>query len=123
VLITMLHLLHGWSDRDETTGQPQHRSMRQHHSAINRRSSAPIDVVREQHLPVIYYFHIYRHLLVLRHRHLRLYYYVRHHLPVRHLRHSFLWIIGVNTIRITHLDYLHGLLTWISYSTSTPPRT
>ena len=47
----MLHLLHGWSDRVETTGQPQRRSTRQHHSAINWPSSAPVNVVRGQHLP------------------------------------------------------------------------
>jgi len=47
----VLHLLHGWSDGDETTGQPQRRSTRQHHSAINRPSSAPVNVVRGQHLP------------------------------------------------------------------------
>jgi len=51
VLITVLHLLHGWSDGDETTGQPQRRSTRQHHSAINRPSSASVNVVRGQHLP------------------------------------------------------------------------
>ena len=47
----MLHMLHGWSDGDETTGQPQHRSTRQHHSAIDQPSSAPVNVVRGQHLP------------------------------------------------------------------------
>jgi len=43
--------LHGWSDRDETTGQLRRRSTVQYHSAINRPSSAPVNVVCEQHLP------------------------------------------------------------------------
>jgi len=49
--MSVLHLLHGWSDRDETTGQPQHRSTVPHHSAIDQPSSAPVNVVRGQHLP------------------------------------------------------------------------
>jgi len=99
--MSVLHLLHGWSDGDETTGQPQHRSTRQHHSAIDR---------RHQHRSTSSANNIYRHLPVLHHRHLHLYYYIRyHHQPVHRLRHSFLWIIGVNTIKITHSDYLHGL--------------
>jgi len=47
----VLHLLHGWSDRDETTGHLRRRSTGRHHSAINRPSSAPFNIVREQHLP------------------------------------------------------------------------
>jgi len=49
--MSVMHLLHGWSDRYETTGQPQHRSTVPHHSAIDQPSSAPVNVVRGQHLP------------------------------------------------------------------------
>jgi len=47
----VLHLLHGWSDRDKTTGHLRRRSTVQHHSAINQPPSAPVNVVRKQHLP------------------------------------------------------------------------
>jgi len=51
VLITVLHLLHGWSDRGETTSYLRRRSTGRHHYAINRPSPAPFNIVREQHLP------------------------------------------------------------------------
>ena len=49
--MSVLHLLHGGSDRDETTGQLRRRSTVPHHSAIVQPSSAPVNVVRGQHLP------------------------------------------------------------------------
>ena len=68
----------------------------------------PPSTSRHQHRSTSSADNIYRHLPVLHHRLLRLYiYYVRHHLLVHHLHHSFFWI--TNTIRITHMDYLHGL--------------
>jgi len=96
------------------------------HNIGQRDNITPPSTSRHQHRSTSSAGNIYRHLPVLHHRHLRLYYYVRyHHQPVHHLRHSFLWIIGVNTIRITHLDYLLGLPTWITYMDylSTSPRT
>jgi len=66
----VLHLLHGWSDRGETTGHLRRRSTGQHHSAINQPSSAPFNIIREQHLPsstrlqphLRIYYYIYSHL-------------------------------------------------------------
>ena len=49
--MSVLHLLHGWSDRDETTGQLRRRSTVPHHSAIVQPSSAPVNVARGQRLP------------------------------------------------------------------------
>jgi len=42
--MSVLHLLHGWSDRDETTGQLRRRSTGPHHSAIVQPSAAPVNV-------------------------------------------------------------------------------
>jgi len=62
VLITVLHLLHGWSDRDETTGHYDDdqrvdialpsTGRHQHHSTSSANNTY-------RHLPVIYYDHIY----------------------------------------------------------------
>jgi len=49
--MSVLHLLHGWSDRDETAGQLRRRSTVPRHSAIDQPSSASVNVVRGQHLP------------------------------------------------------------------------
>ena len=102
--MSVLQLLHGWSDRDE---QPVN------YDDDQRFHITPPSSSRHQPRTTSSADNIYRHLPVLHHRHLRFYiYYVRHHLLVHHLRYSFL--------RITHSDYSHGLLTWI---TSTLPRT
>jgi len=100
VLITVLHLLHGWSDRDETTGHLRRRSTGRHHSAINRTSSAPFNIVREQHLPSST-----RYLL---RPHLRIYYYIYNHLhpPFTPLysTHSPVGLLGSLTLSV-YLEY------------------
>ena len=96
--MSVLHLLHGWSDRDETAGQLRRRSTVPRHSAIDQPSSASVNVVRGQHLPpstrppsssstsaIIYSFIIYA------------------------TRFSGLPTPSGLLTRITHMDYLHGL--------------
>jgi len=111
----VLHLLHGWSDCDETTGQLRRRSTGQHHSAIHRPSSAPVSVVCVQHQPPS----------------------TRPRSPSStplllcllpsSTRSSSTPLVPLDyrstPSRITHLDYLRGLPTRITYSTSTSHRT